>query len=81
MSTYLENALVIVDNESECRITVEPGYTDDRDRLCLRFIVTVKDKQGEMRLPYGEVIPLAKRLIELAAGRRVELKVKKQGLL
>ena len=79
MSTYVEDALVIVDNEYECRITVEPGYTDDRDRECLRLMLTVKGATGEMRVPHSEVLPLAKRLIELSLGRRVKLTVRKAG--
>lgn len=78
MSTYVEDALVIVDNDHECRITVEPGYMDDRDRDCLRLLISVKSASGEMRLPYSDVLPLAKRLIELARGRRVKLLVKKE---
>jgi hypothetical protein len=78
VSTYVEDAVVIVDNEYDCRITVEPGYTDDRDRECLRLMVNVKDKSSEMRLPFSEVLPLARRLIELARGHRVKLLVKRE---
>jgi hypothetical protein len=73
MSTYIEDALLIVDNEYETKISVEPGYTDDRDRECLRFVVTVKDKAGELRVPYSEVRTLAQRLLELSMGRRIKL--------
>jgi hypothetical protein len=73
MTTYVEDALLIVDNEYETRISVEPGYTDDRDRECLRFVVTAKDKTGELRVPYSEVRNLAKRLLELSMGRRIKL--------
>jgi len=73
VSTYIEDALLIVDNEYETRISVEPGYTDDRDRECLRLVVTVKDKTSEMRVPYSEVRNLAKRLLELSMGRRITL--------
>jgi hypothetical protein len=73
VSTYVEDALVIVDNDYECRITVEPGYTDDRDRECLRLMLTVKGATGEMRVPYLEVRNLAKRLLELSMGRRIRL--------
>lgn len=79
MSTYVEDALVIVDNEYECRITVEPGYRDDRDRDCLRFAVCIKGQSSEMRVPQSEVLPLAKRLIELSLGRRVKLTIRKAG--
>lgn len=77
MSTYIEDAVVVVDNESECRITVEPGYTDDRDRECLRMTLRVKDREGEMRLPYSEVLPLATKLVSLAMNRTVKLAVKR----
>jgi len=70
VSTYIEDALLIVDNEYETRISVEPGYTDDRDRECLRFVVTVKDKTSELRVPYSEVRTL---LLELSMGRRITL--------
>jgi len=73
MSTYLEDALLIVDNDYEVRISVEPGYSDDRDRECLRFVVTVKDKTSECRVPYSEVRNLAQRLLELSMGRRIKL--------
>jgi len=73
MSTYIEDALLIVDNEYETRISVEPGYTDDRDRECLRFVVTVKEETSELRVPYSEVRNLAKRLLELSMGRRIKL--------
>jgi len=73
MSTYIGDALLIVDNEYETRISVEPGYTDDRDRECLRFVVTVKEETSELRVPYSEVRNLAKRLLELSMGRRIKL--------
>ena len=73
MSTYIEDALLIVDNEYETRISVEPGYIDDRDRKCLRLVVTVKDETSELRVPYSEVRNLAKRLLELSMGRRIKL--------
>lgn len=77
MSTYIEQALVVVDNEYETRLTFEPGYTDDRDRECVRVLVGVKDAKGELRIPYSEVMVLAKRLIELAQGRPVKLTIRK----
>ncbi len=73
MSTYIEDALLIVDNEYETRICIEPEVLDDRDRECLRFVMTVKDKTGELRVPYSEVRNLAKRLLELSMGRRITL--------
>jgi len=73
MSTYIEDALLIVDNEYETRICIEPEVLDDRDRECLRFVVTVKDKTSELRVPYSEVRNLAKRLLELSMGRRIKL--------
>ena len=54
---YIENATIIADHEREVRITVEPGYMDDRDRDALRFIVEIKGTHGEMRLPYADVRP------------------------
>jgi hypothetical protein len=77
VSTYIEDALLIVDHEYETRISVEPGYTDDRDRECLRFVMTVKDKTSELRVPYSEVRNLAKRLLELSMGRRIQLTTKR----
>jgi hypothetical protein len=77
MSTYIEDALVIVDNEYNCRITVEPGYNDDRDRECLRLVLTVKGATGEMRVPYLEVRNLARRLLELSMGRRIRLTIRR----
>ena len=77
MSTYIEDALLIVDHEYETRISVEPGYTDDRDLECLRFVMTVKDKTSELRVPYSEVRNLAKRLLELSMGRRIQLTTKR----
>jgi hypothetical protein len=77
MSAYIEDALAIVDNEYNCRITVEPGYNDDRDRECLRLMLTVKDEVSEMRIPYSEVRNLAKRLLELSMGRRIRLTTRK----
>jgi len=73
VSTYIEDALLIVDNEYETRISIEPGYTDDRDRECLRLMLTVKGATGEMRVPHSEVRTLAKRLLELSMGRRITL--------
>jgi hypothetical protein len=73
VSTYIEDALIIDDDEREVRIVIEPGYTDDLDRECLRFDVTVKDKTSELRVPYSEVRNLAKRLLELSMGRRITL--------
>lgn len=73
MSTYIGDALLIVDNEYETRISVETGYTDDRDRECLRFVVTVKEETSELRVPHSEVRNLAKRLLELSMGRRIKL--------
>jgi hypothetical protein len=73
VSTYIEDALLIVDNEYETRICIEPEVLDDRDRECLRFVMTVKDKTGELRVPYSEVRNLAKRLLELSMGRRITL--------
>jgi hypothetical protein len=74
---YVENATIIADHESEVRITVEPGYMDDRDRDALRFVVEVKGTRGEMRLPYADVRPLAEALLSAVAGRPVKVTTKK----
>ena len=74
---YIEQAVVIADHESEVRITVEPGYMDDRDRDSLRWVVEVKGSKGEMRLPYADVRPLAEALLSAVAGRPVKVTTKK----
>jgi len=74
---YIENATIIADHEREVRITVEPGYMDDRDRDALRFIVEVKGTHGEMRLPYADVRPLCEALLSAVAGRPVKVTTKK----
>jgi len=74
---YIENATIIADHEREVRITVEPGYMDDRDRDALRFIVEVKGTHGEMRLPYADVRPLCEALLSAVAGRPVKVAAKK----
>jgi hypothetical protein len=76
VSTYVEDALVIVDNDADARIVAEAGYRDDMDRDCLRFQVEIKGTSGEMRVPNAHVMLLAKRLIELAKGRKVKLTVR-----
>lgn len=77
MSTYVEQALVVADPEYQTRLTFEPGYNDDRDRECMRVLVNAKEAHGELRIPYSEVMVLAKRLIELAQGRPVKLTIRK----
>jgi len=74
---YVENATIIADHEHEVRITVEPGYMDDRDRDALRFMVEVKGTRGEMRLPYADVRPLCEALLSAVAGRPVKVTTKK----
>ena len=74
---YIENATIIADHEREVRITVEPGYMDDRDRDALRFMVEVKGTRGEMRLPYADILPLCEALLSAVAGRPVKVTTKK----
>ena len=77
MSTYIEQALIVADHEYETRLTFEPGYSDDRDRECVRVLVSAKGAHGELRIPYSEVMVLAKRMIEMAQGRPVKLTIRK----
>lgn len=77
MSAYVEQAIIVADHEAEVRIVVEPGYLDDRDRDCLRFLVMVKGTTGELRLPVPEVKTLAKQLLEQAIGHAVRLTIRK----
>lgn len=74
---YVENETIIADHEREVRITVEPGYMDDRDRDALRFMVEVKGARGEMRLPYADVRPLCEAMLSAVAGRPVKVTTKK----
>lgn len=76
MSSYVEDAVVVVDNEAEVRIVAEPGYRDDQDRDCVRLLVSVKGTIGELRLTNSDVRELAERLVSLAMGRRVRLVAK-----
>lgn len=77
MSTYVEDAVVIVDNEYETRILVEPGYRDDRDRDCVRLLLEVKGARGELRVAHEDVRLLAHRLLEMAYGRKLKVSVRK----
>lgn len=70
---YVENAIILADHDRQIRIVIEPGYTDDQDRLSLRIMVEVKEESGEMRLPYGHIRPLCQKLISFALGREVKL--------
>lgn len=74
---YVEGATIIADHESEVRITIEPGYMDDRDRDALRWLVEVKGTRGEMRLPYADVRPLTEALLSAVAGRSVTVTTRK----
>ena len=76
---YVERAIVVADHEREVRIVIEPGYLDDRDRECLRFMVDVKGTTGELRLPTHDAKMLAFQIIEQVVGRRVKLIIKKAG--
>lgn len=76
---YVESALVLADHESEVRITVEPGYLDDRDRDCLRFVVEVKGTRGELRLPHADARVLAAGLVGQVVGAPVRLTHKRIG--
>jgi hypothetical protein len=79
VSAYVDQAIVVADHEAEMRIVIEPGYTDDRDRDCLRFMVTIKNSTGELRLPVPDAKTLAKRLIEQALGHAVKLTIRRDG--
>ena len=74
---YIEKAVVVADHEAEVRITIEPGYLDDRDRDSLRWVVEVKGSKGEMRLPYADVRPLAEALLSAVAGKSVKVTTRK----
>ena len=74
---YVEQAIIVADHEQEVRITIEPGYLNDRDLDCLRFVVEVKGTRGELRLPVPDAKSLAKRLIEQAVGRPVRLTIRR----
>jgi hypothetical protein len=76
---YVEQALIVADHEREVRITIEPGYLDDRDRESLRFMVEVKGQRGELRLPVTDAKVLAKRIIEQTVGRPVRLTIRRAG--
>ena len=76
---YVERAIVVADHEREVRIVIEPGYLDDRDRECLRFMVDVKGTTGELRLPISDAKILAKQIIEQAVGRPIKLTIRKAG--
>lgn len=74
---YIERAIIVADHESEVRITIEPGYMNDRDQESLRFMVSVKNAAGELRLPYADIRPLAEALLSAVSGRDVRVTTKK----
>jgi hypothetical protein len=77
MSAFVDDAIVITDNEVEARIVIEAGYHDDRDRDALRFLIEAGSGSAELRLNTIAAKVLAKRIIDLAVGHPTKLTIRK----
>jgi len=70
---YVDKAIVLVDNDSEIKVFVEPGFTDDSYADALEFSFDVKGSKASLRLDVAAVRKLARELVGLTVGAPVKL--------
>lgn len=70
---YVEKAIVLCDHESEIKVFVEPGFTDDSGADALELSFDVKGSKASFRLNVVAVRELARELVGLTVGAPVKL--------